>query len=135
VRAACALALESVPVIVRQIGDPLEAELILIGSNDQREKTPSERMHEADHMTLIFAEKNRRAMLAGVTAEGAGGRGRRANPPPTLAEGLGETRTQVAKAIGMKRSTYAKVKHVHDTSCRAWSGVRSSRRCGIYRLL
>jgi len=64
-RAATALALDSVPVIVREITDVLDAERILIASNDQREKTASERMHEADHLTRIIAEEARRRMLAG----------------------------------------------------------------------
>ena len=106
------------PVIVRDIGDPLEAERILIESNRQRAKTPSERMHEADNLTRIFAEEARKAMLAGVTEDGAGGRGKRVNPLPTLAEGLPDRRTdtQAAEAVGMKQRTYAKVKYVHDTA-------------------
>ena len=108
-RAATALALDSVPVIVREITDVLDAERILIASNDQREKTASERMHEADHLTRIIAEEARRRMLAG----------KQTDPLPTLAEGrsdAGFTRTQVAEAVGMKRSTYAKTKKVYDTA-------------------
>ncbi len=118
-RAAGALALDTVPVIVRAIDNPLEAERVLIESNHQREKTMSERMHEADNIERISVEENRRKMLAGVTEDGAGGRGHKKNPVPTLAQGLGDdgkTRTQVADAVGMKRSTFAKVKHVHDTT-------------------
>jgi len=114
--AATALALESVPVIVRTIGDPLEAERILIESNRQREKTPSERMHEADHLTRIFAEDARRRMLAGVTEDGAGGRGNSKNPRATLHEGLSRTDTAVAETIGMKQRTYAKAKKVYDAA-------------------
>jgi len=98
-----------VPVIVRDIGDPLEAERILIESNRQREKTASERMHEADNLTRIFAEEARRRMVAGKAPD----------PPATLGEGTRherETVTQVAEAIGMKPRTYAKVKYAHDTA-------------------
>jgi hypothetical protein len=85
----------------------------------QREKTMSERMHEADNIERIIAEENRRKMLAGVTEDGAGGRGHKKNPAPTLAQGLGDdgkTRSQVAEAVGMKRSTHRKVKDVYDTA-------------------
>ncbi len=79
----------------------------------------SERMHEADNIERIIAEENRRKMLAGVTEDGAGGRGHKLNPVATLPQGLGDdgkTRTQVAEAVGMKARTFAKVKHVHDTA-------------------
>jgi len=89
-RAACALTLDSVPVIVREIDSPLVAELILIDSNRQREKTASERMHESENLTRIFAEENRRKMLAGQTSGGkTAGRGRPKTDDsclPTLAE-------------------------------------------------
>ena len=55
-------------------------------------------------------------MVAAVTEDGAGGRGKQRNPAPTLAQGLGETRTKVAEAVGQKRSTHRKVKTVYDTA-------------------
>ncbi len=76
-------------------------------------------MHEADNIERIIAEEHRRKMLAGVTEDGAGGRGHKKNPAPTLAQGLGdnrETRTQIAEAVGMKARTFAKVKQVHDAA-------------------
>jgi ParB-like chromosome segregation protein Spo0J len=105
-RVARSLALDSIPVIEREITDPLQAERILIESNRQREKTASERMHEADHLTRILAEEARRRMLGGKAID----------PTPMLAEGKGETRTKVAEAIGMKRSTYTKTKKVFDAA-------------------
>ena len=105
------------------IADPLEAESILIESNRQREKTPSERMHEAENLTRIFTEEARREMLAGQTAGGkTAGKGRPKtddSSPPTLGESYRherETGARVADTIGMKRNTYAKVKHVHDAA-------------------
>jgi ParB-like chromosome segregation protein Spo0J len=59
------MTLATVPVIVRQIDNPLEAERVLIESNRQREKTVTETMHEAEHIARIIAEENRRKMLAG----------------------------------------------------------------------
>ncbi len=118
-RAACPLALDAVPVIVRAIDNPLEAERVLIESNRQREKTPSEMMREAENLTRIFAEEARRRMLAGITEDGAGGRGKQKNPVATLPQGLGgdhKTRTQVAESVGKKPRTYAKIKQVYDTA-------------------
>ena len=117
-RAAGALALDTVPVIVRAIDNPLEAERVLIESNRQREKTMSERMHEADNIERIIAEENRRKMIAGVTADGGGGRGHKLNPVLNSTQGLGDgkTRTQVAEAVGLKPDKYRKIKHVHDTA-------------------
>lgn len=92
---------------------------MLIESNRQRIKTMRETMREAEHIERIIAEEAKRRMLAGTTEDGAGGRGNRKNPPPTLAEGLPserETRTQVAAAVGMKRSTYNKTKSVYDAA-------------------
>jgi len=68
-----------VPLIVREISDPLEAERILIESNRQRDKTPSEVMREADSLTRIFAEEARRRMLPGKAAA----------PVATLPQGSG----------------------------------------------
>jgi len=109
----------AVPVIVRAIDNPLEAERVLIESNRQREKTMSERMHEAENIERIVAEENRRKMLAGVTPDGAGGRGHTLNPRPMLDEGLAPQRrtdAAVAEAVGMKRSTHRKVKDVYNTA-------------------
>jgi len=114
-----ALALATVPVIVREIDNPLEAERVLIESNRQRDKTTSEVMHEAEHIARIIAEENRRKMLAGVTEDGAGGRGHKLNPRPTLDEGLAPQRrtdAAVAEAVGMKRGTHRKVKAVYDAA-------------------
>jgi hypothetical protein len=64
-------------------------------------------MHEADNLTRIFAE------------EAKARQGTRTDLVATLpqgSEGDHKTRTKVAEAVGMKRSTYAKVKQVHDTA-------------------
>ncbi len=76
-------------------------------------------MREAEHLKRIIAEEARRRMLAGVTEDGAGGRGRQTNPPATLREGLRharETVAQVAEAVGMKPRTFVKVEHVYHTA-------------------
>ena len=112
-RAACALTLESVPVIVREIDNPLEAERVLIESNRQREKMASEVMREAENFERIIAEENRRKMLA-VLKQGADVPAR-----PTLDEReppSQRTDAAVAEAVGRKRSTYRKVKAVYDTA-------------------
>ncbi len=93
---------------------------MLIESNRQRDKTASEVMHEAEHIARIIEEENRRKMLAGVTEDGAGGRGHKLNPVPNSGQGLApkrrKTDTQVAEAVGMKPTTYASVRHVHDAA-------------------
>jgi len=107
-QAARAAGLATVPVVVRTVGDPLEAETVLLESNRQREKTYTERMREADQLTRIFAEEARRRMIAG-----------KADPLATLPEGRpdeGFTRTKVAEAVGMKPRTYAKTKKVYDAA-------------------
>lgn len=101
-RAACALALDSVPVIVREIDDPLEAEIILIESNRQREKTASDIMREAERLRDIEREKARKRMLAGKAAD----------PVPHVAQGKGKTRDKVAEQVGRKRGTLANIETV-----------------------
>ena len=107
-------------MIVREITAPLEAERILIASNDTREKTASERMHEADHLTRIFAIEAERRMLEGASVGGqTAGKGRpkgEETPVATLPQGKGKTREQVAEAIGMKPRTYAKTKKGYDAA-------------------
>ncbi len=104
-QAARDLGLGRIPVVVRHVDEPLEAEHVLLESNRQREKTYSERMREAEHIKRIVAEEAKRRMLAG----------RATDPPPTLGEGRHsqETVAQVAEVVGMKRSTFAKVERVH----------------------
>jgi len=104
-RAACALTLESVPVIVRQIDNPLEAELVLIESNRQREKTPSERMHEAEQIHRIETAKAKARMLAG-----------KADPVANLPQGPGRTRDKVAEQVGRKTGTFRSLKKVWDAA-------------------
>lgn len=73
-------------------------------------------------------------MLAGVTEDGAGGRGNKKNPTPTLAQGLArenetpasydveaptrapETIARVAEMVGAKRSTFRKEREVYQTA-------------------
>jgi len=106
-RAACALALDTVPVIVRQIDEPLEAERVLIESNQQREKTMSERMHEAKHLKRIYAEEAKARQRGGQ-----GGVLLVANLPQATAK----TRDKVAAAVGMKPKTFASVEKVYTTA-------------------
>lgn len=104
-RAACALTLESVPVIVREIADPLEAERVIIESNRQREKTPSEVMREADHIGLIETAKAKARMLAG-----------QADPVANLPQGPGRTRDKVAEQVGMKTGTFRSIQKVWEAA-------------------
>jgi len=108
-----------VPVIVRDIDNPLEAEQVIIESNRQREKTASEVMHEAENFERIIAEENRRKMLAGVTEDGAGGRGRKKNPVHNCAQGSDserKTRSRVAEEVGMGRGSFDRIKTVYETA-------------------
>jgi len=106
-RAAGALALDTVPVVVRAIDNPLEAERVLIESNRQREKTASERMHEAENIERIEAARSKERQ--GTRTD--------LNLRPTLdTSGPQRTDEAVAQAIGMKRSTLRKVKAVYDTA-------------------
>ena len=106
-RAACALTLDSVPVIVREIGDPLEAERIIIESNRQRKKTASEVMRESEQIERIIAAE----------AKARQKRKPEDSVRPTLDEQTPmRTDEAVAEAVGMKRSTYAKTKKVYDTA-------------------
>jgi len=117
--AACALALDSVPVIVRQIDNPLEAERILIESNRQRDKTASEVMREAEHIGRIeaaYAKDRSRASAEQTNAKRRGDTTVVANLPQPSSSQKGKTRDKVAEQIGMKRTTYRKVKNVHDTA-------------------
>jgi hypothetical protein len=94
-----------VPVSVRAIDHPLEGERVIIESNRQREKTMSERMHEADNIERIIAEEAKRRMLAGKD-----------DPRATLREGRSRTDAAVAEAVGMKERTYRKTKSVFDAA-------------------
>ncbi len=103
------MALDTVPVIARDVGDPLEAERLLIESNRQRVKTHSETMREAERLKGIIAEEAQRHMLAGKAA----------NPGATLHQGSPwerRTTTPVAEAVGMKPRTFAKVEAVYSVA-------------------
>ncbi len=106
-QAARAAGLDRVPVIVRAVADPLEAEHLLIESNRQREKTYSERMREAENIERIEAARSKERQ--GTRTD--------LNLRPTLdTSGPQRTDEAVAQAIGMKRSTLRKVKAVYDTA-------------------
>jgi len=86
----------TVPVIVREITDPLEAERILIESNRQRKKTASEVMREAQHSQRIeaaWAKERQRAAAEETNA--------RLHGTPTLVANLPQasawTRDKVAE--------------------------------------
>jgi hypothetical protein len=86
-RVAQALGLAVVPVVVREIADPLDAERVLIEANRQRDKTMSQIHREADELERIIGAQARARMHAGVTPDGAGGRGKK-NPTANWPEGL-----------------------------------------------
>ena len=113
-RAATVMALDTVPVIVHEITDPLEAERILIESNRQREKTPSERMREAKHIEHIVSEEAMRRMLAG-----------KADPCATRHKGQVHTDTEVAASVDMKPTTFRSGDHA-----RRLHGTPGARRLG-----
>jgi len=119
-RAAGALALDTVPVIVRAIDNPLEAERIIIESNRQREKTASEVMREADHSGHIEREYARRRMLEGAAAGGhTAGKARPKSSDSPVAnwpQGKGKTRDKVAQQSGMTTSTFRRVQTVWETA-------------------
>ena len=119
-RAASALTLDSVPVIVRQIDNPLEAELVIIESNRQREKTASEVMHEAENIGRIEREYAKRRMLEGAAAGGqTAGKGRPKpsdSPVANWPQGKGRTRDKVAEQVGKKTATFRRIQKVYDTA-------------------
>ena len=101
------------PVIVRQIDNPLEAESILIESNRQREKTPSEVMREAARLRDIESAYAKRRMLEGATAGGqTAGKGRPKSsdsPVANLPQGKGRTRDKIAEQVGRKTGTFRSI--------------------------
>ena len=107
--ASCGEVCGDVPVIVRQVGDPLEAELILIASNRQRRKTPSEIMRESEELERIYAAaaKERQGTRTDLNIVAA---------LPQCSPAARETRTRVAEAVGMKPRTHSKVKTVYDAA-------------------
>jgi len=131
---AQALGLPVVPVVVREITDPLDGERALIESNRQREKTATQRQKEVGELMRIIGAQSQERMRAGVTEDGAGGRGREKNPRPTLDEGFsegytaestpakptpmssGRTDERVAEMVGVKRSTLRKEREVYQTA-------------------
>lgn len=114
-RVAQVNALEAVPVVVRQIDDPLDSETILIESNRQREKTASEVMREAEHIGRIEEVKAKARQRLAAEETNAKRRGE-ATLPPTLAEAKGETREIVAAKVGLKKSTFAKIEKVWNAA-------------------
>jgi len=103
-QAARAAGLATVPVVVRPVSDPLEAEHLLLESNRQREKSYTERMREAEHIERI------------VAARAKGRQGERTDLRATLHEGSGRTDQEVAEAVGLKQRTYAKVRRVYHAA-------------------
>lgn len=63
--AATTLGLDRVPVVVREIADPLDATRLLIEANRQREKSYSQRMREADEWAGVMAAQAQTRMMDG----------------------------------------------------------------------
>ncbi len=112
-----------VPVVVREVGDPLEGERVLIESNRQRVKTASEVMREAKEFKRIIERQAQQRQDEGRAKGGkAAGRGRPKGSDSSVAtlpqsyQEEAKTRTQVAEAVGMKPRTFAKLEHVYNSS-------------------
>jgi len=107
-RAALAIGLSIVPVIVHETPTPLDGERLLLESNKQRIKTASQVVAEGKALERIIAEeakeRQKRKPLDSVV--------------PILAQQkavqMRKTRTQVAEGVGMKPSTYANLEKVYD---------------------
>lgn len=130
-RAAQAAGLPSIPVVVREIADPLDGERILIESNRQREKTTTQRQREADALVRIIGEQARQRMAEGRRRGGQiAGRGRprdevdrsTSNCAEAYQDDLPpapkrvETDAQVAEMVGVKRDTYRRERHVYQVA-------------------
>jgi len=111
--AAKALGLSTVPVEYRTFNSDVEELEALLLENASREKTPEQKVREADVWTEIEAPlaQQRQAQAAQQTNALLGRKTETVTP--NLAEASkGETRAKVAEKVGMKRSTYEKAKSV-----------------------
>lgn len=83
-----------------------EKEQALLSFNKQREKTYTQRLREASKLEAIVKTQSNLRKISKL---------KQSTDTPILAEReTGETRDIVAQSIGMKRSSYAKVKAVFD---------------------
>lgn len=113
--AAKKIGLSHVPVEWREFANELDELEALLLENATRDKTPEQRVHEAEAWEEIEGEYARQRMLA--TQNNHAGKDLAATP--NLAEqDKGETREKVADKVGMKKTTYAKAKKVVDKAKR-----------------
>lgn len=117
--AAKELKLERIPCRSMSFSDDLDEKEALVEFNRQRNKTYSQRMNEADLLTEIYGERNRKKQLETL---------KKGNVKPVVATlpqraykknstvEIGKTRNLVADKIGMKPKTYSKVKSIWDTA-------------------
>lgn len=71
-KVAQALRIAHVPVKVEEVSDPIDAARILIAANDQREKTFTQRMREADEWAGVIAAQAQSRMVEGGRHFGRG---------------------------------------------------------------
>lgn len=139
-RVARASGLAFVPVVVREIADPLDGERILIESNRQREKTTTQRQREADELARIIGAQARERMAdagrtfgrgmtrdeiasAQLSQSYAGEPGAQneepssydSAPDPAPAPRI-ETAERVAELLGVSRATFKRERTVYQTA-------------------
>ncbi len=130
-RVAQAMGLSYVPVVVREIYDPLDAERWLIESNRQREKTTSQVHREADELERIIGAQAQSRMVEGGRRGGAmAGRARpmvdpigvppiggTPIPEPDTPDGERvETVKRVAEMVGKRTRTFERERHVWNVA-------------------
>jgi len=103
--AATTLGLDRVPVVVREIADPLDATRLLIEANRQREKSYSQRMREADEWAGVMAAQGMARMAEGGRQGGRlAGRGRPIGVAPIGATPMPDEVDATAERFNERRS-------------------------------
>ncbi len=125
-RVAQAMGLSYVPVVVREIYDPLDAERLLIESNRQREKTTSQIHREADELERIIGTQAKARMSEGGQRGKRGAakteeeiRLRQLAEPYSENESPGErveTAERVAALVGRPTRTFQRERHVWNVA-------------------
>lgn len=120
--AAKELKLERIPCRSMSFSDELDEKEALIEFNRQRSKTYSQKMNEADLLTVIYSERAKKKMIEASHPEKRGNVEVATLPQQPEQEVLkdsahvNKTREIVADKVGMKSTTYRKAKSVWDTA-------------------